>query len=157
MKRFDFRLEGLLKIRAHRERVWEVKLAGVTGACVLLEGRIQELREEKLEHSPCSFQGIPYPVSVLLARSAYVRRLEEEILEAERELDTKRREREKINKEYLAASRDRKVLDKLKERRSREHHINCLAEEAKALDEIAMGLAQGSPVGEERIDNGILL
>jgi len=148
MRRFNFRLESLLRIRLHRERVREIELARATGACVLLEARLRELREERMEVQSCSFQGIPYPVPVLLARNAYGLRLDGEIAAAEKELEKKLQEREEINREYLAASRDRKVLDKLKERRARESREDRLREEGKALDEIAMGLAVRSRSGE---------
>jgi flagellar FliJ protein len=45
---------------------------------------------------------------------------------------------------YLEASRDRKVLDKIKERRAGEYRKEALAEENKELDEVAGRLLQRS-------------
>ena len=149
MRSFDFRLEALLRIRRHRERSWELKLAEVSGACILLEGRLRELDEERAAHSACTFDGILYSLPDLLARGAYALRLEKEIAGTRRELEEKRRERVQVNAEYLAASRDRKVLDKLKERRSREYYRSQLKEEGKALDEIGAGMAVRSRLAEK--------
>jgi flagellar FliJ protein len=48
---------------------------------------------------------------------------------------------EEARRIYLEASRDRKILDKLKERRQREYHKKMLAEEVKMLDDISGGSA----------------
>ena len=48
----------------------------------------------------------------------------------------KRREMEKVRLKYLEASKERKVLDKLKERRSGEYYDRQRDEEFKTLDDL---------------------
>jgi flagellar FliJ protein len=120
MKKYKFRLEQLLRIRRYKERVWEMRLAEITGRCVGLEKHIRELEDEKDAYAGFSAGGILYTVEELQCREAFRLRLGQEIAETEKTLEEKRKEREYVNRGYLAASRDRKVLEKLKERRSGE-------------------------------------
>ena len=149
MRRFKFRLEELLRIRRHIEHGWEMKLAEATGICARLEGRIRELREDREANTACSLEGILYPLTDLLARGLYAARLEGEIKSAGKELAAGIRERDKVNVAYLAASRDRKVLEKLEERKAAEYYRTQLREEGKALDEIGAGLAVRARTGEK--------
>jgi len=144
MRRFRFRLEELLRIRRYHERTWELKLAEVSGHCVRLEGRIKELTAEKETNSACSVGGLPYGLSELYARNEYLRRLDAETAAAKLELGKRLKEREEVNREYLAASKNRKILEKLKERRSEEYYRLQLKEEGKAIDEIGAQLRNRS-------------
>ena len=49
---------------------------------------------------------------------------------------------------YLEASRDRKVLDKLKEARQKEHRREAFAVETKALDDLSGGISARKAVAE---------
>ncbi len=140
MRRFRFRLEELLRIRRYHERTWELRLAEVSGHCVRLEGRLRELASEREANSACSVGGLPYGLSELYARNEYIRRLDAEAKTAKTELEKRMKEREEVNREYLAASRNRKILEKLKERKSEEYYRLQLKEEGKALDEIGAQL-----------------
>jgi flagellar protein FliJ len=145
MHKFRFRLENFLRIKKFSEREWELKLAAATGKCVTLQNRIRDLRDETQRHASCSVEGIMYSLEDLRIRGLYVRRLEKEIEAAEAELVLREEERRKVQEEYLKASRERKVLDKLKERREAEYYKRQLYEESKTLDEIGqtMGLRRG--------------
>ena len=46
MQRFQFRLERLLDLRKYREREWELKLAEITGICLMIRRRIEEIHQE---------------------------------------------------------------------------------------------------------------
>jgi flagellar FliJ protein len=143
MRSFKFRLEAFLRIRSHVEKTWELKLAEATGACVLLEGKIHDLNREMSSASACSVDGILYGIHELYARNEYRKRLDKDLEEARLLLATKRKEREETNRRYIDASRDRKDLDKLKERRSAEYYKKELSEEDKAVDEIATNMKRG--------------
>jgi flagellar export protein FliJ len=56
----------------------------------------------------------------------------------EEELGPARKKREEVNRSYLAASRARKVLDKLKERRAEEYYEEQRRKEGKTMDEFAL-------------------
>ena len=51
-------------------------------------------------------------------------------------LEEKRKEMEKVRARYLEASKERKVLDKLKERRAQEYYDQQRDEEFKTVDDL---------------------
>jgi flagellar FliJ protein len=137
MRKFNFRLENFLRIRLHREKNLEIQLAQATGICLSLQHHIQELKEEISENSACTVGGILFDPSDLSVRNLYGKRLEKELHKTKEELVRREQERVKIQQKYLEASRDRKVLEKLKERKSAEYYEMQEKEEIKILDEIA--------------------
>ena len=137
MRRFQFRLERFLELRRWREREWEIKLARAQGECLLIENRIREIGEEMGSVRLAAFsEGRRVDVEAMARRDQYVQRLAAERERATITLEEKRREMEKVRTRYLEVSRDRKVLDKLKERRSAEYYEHQLDEEYKAVDDM---------------------
>ncbi|HET6452615.1 MAG TPA: flagellar FliJ family protein, partial [Spirochaetia bacterium] len=115
MRRFQFRLERFLELRRWKEREWELKLARAQGECLLLENRIREIGEEIGASRLAQFSdGRRVDVELMARRELFVQRLAVERERAQVTLVEKRREMEKVRTGYLEASRDRKVLDKLK-------------------------------------------
>jgi flagellar protein FliJ len=140
MKAFQFKLERILAIRKHREREWEIRLAQATGECVQLrrdiESRVmhkaEALRRMGLEH---------LGAGEMLESHLYMARLDQEAERKSAELVVCERERERIQGHYLEASKDRKVLDKLREKRSGGYLKEQRTEEIKELDDINTGRA----------------
>mgnify|MGYP000865832214 CR=1 FL=1 len=139
MRRFQFRLEQILKIRRYKEREWEMKLARITGICLDLENRIEFKREEIKRSFTIKGRGVD--VHRLAAGELYRTRLLREIERLTLELEEREREREKVKESYLVASRERKVLDKLSERKEKEYYTHQFREEIKVLDDLAGGVA----------------
>ena len=148
MKRFKFRLERLLDLRKHRERMWEMKLAEATGKCVLLENHIRDLSAESFEYAGFSEGGIVCSAADIYGREVFRKRLQREIEETREKLEKASAEREEVNRAYLAALRERKVLDKLKERKAEEYYADRHREEAKIMNETAMFQLVGREGGE---------
>jgi flagellar FliJ protein len=141
MKRFEYRLAKLLDLRRHIERQWEIKLAGITGICILLEKRISEIIEEIGVSRNDRFKDktlVTY--HNLLANELYARRLQIEMEQKKEELNQRKKEREEIQKEYLEHSKKRKVLEKLRERKESEYYKVKLGEEFKIMDDINSSL-----------------
>jgi flagellar FliJ protein len=136
MLRFQFRLDGLLRIRRHREEERELALAAISGRCLGLEMTMRELAAEKARHTACSLGGLMMGYQDLQARMQYLRRIERDFERARAERSGLEAERVKAQTEYIEASRERKILDKLKERRSVEYYKKQLYEESKFLDEV---------------------
>ncbi len=137
MRRFQFRLERFLELRRWKEREWELKLARALGECLLIENRIKEIGEEIGASRLAQFsEGGRVDVEAMARRELYVQRLALERERAQVTLEEKRREMEKVRARYLEVSRERKVLDKLKERRSEEYYDHQLDEEYKAVDDM---------------------
>jgi flagellar FliJ protein len=137
MRRFRFRLEKFLELRRWKEREREIALAKVLGEVLLLEKRIEEIaglisgslygqfRRENL-----------VDVEAMTRRELYVQRLAREREVRRAALVVKRRELEEARGLYLQASRERKVLDKLRERRETEYYEQAVDEEYRAVDDM---------------------
>lgn len=141
MRRFRFRLERLLEIRRYVEKQWEAKLAEKTGHCVNLQNRIQETQRQREEtfRKPAGGEAAAAHLDVnhLLGVERFRVRLDQQKARLETELAERLREREQILGQYREASRARKVLDKLKEKRAGLHRDGQRREETRVLDELA--------------------
>jgi flagellar FliJ protein len=147
VKRFSFDLEKVLNLRKYREQEAKIALGRAVGELSGIENRMKELA---LLRSRAAGEGFPPSGSGELKqdrpalsaayyrnREFYLRRLDckkEELLEAAARAQLKVEEERAA---YLEASRERKVLDKLKEKRAAEYRRVLFAEETKTLDDIA--------------------
>ena len=148
MHRFVFRLEGLLRIRRHVEEQCELVLAEVSGRCVRLERSMRDLAAERVGHLACSLDGMLMDFEELRSRTLYLRRLDRDLERARAERARLEVERTKAQAAYFKASRDRKVLDRLKERRSGEYYKKQLYEDSKVLDEVGQNMHGRAKVEE---------
>ncbi len=137
MKRFRFRLEQLLTLRRHQEHEWEMKLADITGRCLLLENAIRECDRTLLAgfDERRAGQG-DLDVIGLMASELYMARLRQEKEEHRADLVIRHQERVRIQSDYLEAAKKRKVLEKLKERRAAEYYRAARREEFNTADEV---------------------
>jgi flagellar FliJ protein len=138
VKRFHFRLERLLEIRSYRERQWLAKLAAASGLCSRLMRRISETGEAArgafyIE----SRRGVKLDLSVLNCRELYIKRLGQEQRKLEEELEEKMRQRSEVQKKYQEVSRDKKVLEKLKDKRESDYYTRARLEEFKEVDDLS--------------------
>jgi flagellar FliJ protein len=137
VRRFQFRLERFLELRRWKEREWEIALAKIQGECLLLENRIEEIGTEIGAIRLTGFvSGTRIDVEWMARRDQFVQRLAVERERTREKLVERRKELEKVRAGYLEASKERKVLDKLKERRSSEYYRHQIDEEFKTIDDI---------------------
>ncbi len=140
MRRFRFRLERFLELRRYYEREHELKLAKVTGACLMIQRNIlnrqSNIARTILERPQTSG---PVDLEAFHAGEMYMERLDREIHSLEEELTVKEEERTEAQKEYIEASRRRKVLEKLKEKKEEEHVKDQKREEFEILNDINTG------------------
>ncbi len=142
MRRFQFRLERFLELRRWKERQWEIALAKILGECLRLERRIEQIGEEIGASRLVAYtEGVRIDVEAMARRDHYVLRLAKERERTREILTVKRMEMEKVRASYLEASKERKVLDKLKERRSDEYYEHQLDEEFKSIDDMSTSAA----------------
>jgi flagellar FliJ protein len=138
MRRFQFRLERLLEIRKYKEREWELKLAAITGICFTLKREIEK-REHEIFRSMREYvqrKGI-VDLREQLAKEYYIGRLKLEIVYLKEDLKKKEEEREKVQKRFLEVSKERKVLDKLKEKKENQYYRQQRGNEYKELNDIS--------------------
>ncbi|GHU01671.1 hypothetical protein FACS1894147_01960 [Spirochaetia bacterium] len=140
MKRFNFSLEKLLEMRKFRERETEIELGRTMGILQNIEHRLKDLAIQLSSAADERF--LPQnTLDVIQSYDAFISRLEltrEDLLKEAAEAEAKVEEARLV---YLEASRDRKVLDKLKERQQKEYKKLAAAAETKTLDDISGGVA----------------
>jgi flagellar FliJ protein len=137
MRRFRFRLEKFLELRRWKEREREIALAKVLGEVLLLERRIAEIgqligaslfgefrRENRID------------VEAMARRELYAQRLAHEREQRRTVLAVKRGELDQARARYMEASKERKVLDKLRERREAEYYKQAVDEEFREIDDM---------------------
>lgn len=137
VKRFHFRLERLLEIRAFRERQWLARLAEASGHFARVGREIHSnAAARRGAFDVEARRGSELDLAMLTYRERYLSRLTEENRRLREELEQRRRRREEVQKKYLEVSRDRKILDKLKERKAAEYYAHGRREEFKAQDDL---------------------
>ena len=137
MRRFRFRLEKFLDLRRWKEREREIALAKVLGEVLLLEKRIAEIAEEIAASLFGEFRrDNRIDVEAMSRRELYAARLSQERKRKREALAVKQRELEEARARYLEASKERKVLDKLRERREAEYYEHAIDEEFKEIDDM---------------------
>jgi flagellar FliJ protein len=138
MKRFHFNLQKALDLRAYREQDAEIELGRAISRLTELTNRLKALAEERFRAAADRFAP-SNSVEDMLAWERYITRLDnqkEQLLEDAAAAELTVNEKREI---YLAASRDRKVLDKLREKRFAEYRKLALREEVKLTDDAASG------------------
>ena len=137
MKRFHFRLERILEIRAYRERQWLAKLAAASGICTRLNRKIAENGEASRGAYFIDFKrGEALDLSTLAYRENYINRLGVEQTQLRKRLERELRQRTEVQKKYQEVSRDKKVLEKLKEKRESDYYARAKLEEFKDADDL---------------------
>lgn len=138
MKRFRFNLDKLLELRQYYEREAELSLAKAMGELYSIQERLRTLAEDRAAAASERF----FPgrsVAQIHATDLYILRLDrtkEALLEAAAKAELVVSEKRQA---FLEASRDRKVLDKLKEKRLKEYKYYVSLEEIKSIDDISNG------------------
>ena len=138
MRRFNFKLEKILKLRANRERETELELGRAVGILSALELRIKQTAEEKAAALANRFSAA-HGFNEIRSYEFYILRLDQTrdtLLEAAARAEL---EVEKARQIYMEASRDRKVISNLKERQEKEYRRKMNLEEIKIIDDLSGG------------------
>lgn len=136
MRRFAFQLEKVLELREFEERDWEIRLAEVTGRVIAVEREISDWGRERVRVEPVTAWSGYLDMAYLKSREGYVGLIDDRVQHLQSRLVTLESEREQVRTGYLEASRRRKALSKLRERRSEEYYAGARREENRVLDEI---------------------
>ena len=135
MKSFKFKLQKVLNLREHYENEAKLELGRAVGVLVELENNLSALGREQAKAAEEQFRS-GNSVSLMQQYMFYQMRLEIEKEQLLTELAKAELKVEEARELFIEASRERKVLEKLKEKRQKDHRKNMLYEEAKVLDEV---------------------
>jgi flagellar FliJ protein len=140
VKRFAFELEKLLELRTRREREAEIALGRAAAAVNALEGQLRDLARERQAGAAGRFAPGNRAADILVYER-YLRRLDqtrEKLLAEAARAELALGEAREL---FIEASREKKVLEKLRERRLGEYRRQARREEAQILDDVAGGAA----------------
>jgi flagellar FliJ protein len=146
VKRFSFDPEKILRLRRHREEEAEIALGRAVSALTAIEERIDAVARDRFRAMAERFAPGNGGAEIL-AHERYIQRLDAAREELLKEAALAELQVEEARAEYIEASRERKVLDKLKERRQREYRKALLAEEVRTLDDLSGGAVARNRVG----------
>ena len=139
MKPFVFGLEKVLDLRKYHEDEAKIELGRAVGILAELESRIFTIAGERSKAAAAQFN--PANSTALMQQYMfYILRLDntkEQLLEEAALAELKV---EEAREKFLEASRERKVLDKLKDKRQKEYHKIKLDEETKVMDDLSSGV-----------------
>jgi flagellar protein FliJ len=140
---FRFGLERVREIRAHDEEQAKEQFAATLNQRLrgeaLLRAAEELLQDAQQPVLPGSLDG-PVSGGSLVARQAWVERLQRSREDAALKLRGLDVELERKRASLTDASRRREVLDKLKDRQRDEHRRACERRESAALDEMALSV-----------------
>ena len=135
MKRFSFRLQKVLNLREHNENEAKIELGRAVGVLAELENNLFTLGREQARAAVEQFTSgnSAYQMQQYMFYLMRLENTKEQLLIKAAEAELKVEEAREV---FIEASRERKVLDKLKEKRQKEYRKYVLAEETKAMDDV---------------------
>jgi flagellar FliJ protein len=138
MKAFSFGLQKILNLRKHYEDEAKIELGRAVGVLAELESRLRQVAVERARAAAAQFS--PQNSAALIQQYMYyLLRLDntkEQLLQEAALAEIKVEEAREL---YIEASRERKILDRLKEKRQQEYRKTAFNEETKILDDISAG------------------
>ena len=138
MRPFVFSLEKVLRLRKYHEEETKIELGRAIGVLNELEARILVLAQERNRAAMAQFSP-GNSAAQIQQYMFYLLRLDNTKEQLLKEAALAELKVEEARNAFLEASRERKVLDKLKEKRQKEYHKEMLAEETRILDDISAG------------------
>ena len=137
MRRFRFGLEKALEIRQYREQEAKNELGRAIGILTEIENRIRHNALARSQAAQERFSGLSGAGSFsMLAWDNYILRLEQEAERLAEEAVLAEAVVEEKRNLYLEASRELKVMEKLKEKRAKEYRKEMFAAETRELDDM---------------------
>ena len=139
MKRFRFNLQKVLDLRQYREDEAKIELGKAIGILTEIQNKIKQNASAKAQAGRERFSGIAAAgagAGSMFAWDGYILRLEQEL---ERLLEEAAKAELVVEEKrglYIEASRQLKVMEKLKEKREGEYRREMLAAQARELDDM---------------------
>jgi len=138
MKPFVFSLEKVLNLRRYREDEARIELGRAIGVLADIENNIRACGQERLRAASEQFSQGNNMVQ-MQQYAFYLMRLDNTLEQLHKEAALAEMKVEEARGAFLEASRERKVLDKLKEKRQKEYRKEMFSEETKTLDDLPSG------------------
>jgi flagellar FliJ protein len=140
MKKFRYRLQALLKVKEHVEKERQKEHAQALKKVHSREQALREIlndKDEKLERQRGRMQA-GLSVAEMLVYIRHMLKLKRDLLAEKELLNVLRKDADGKREILLNASKERKIQQKLKERRQEQHDEAVLRQTTKENDEIAL-------------------
>jgi flagellar FliJ protein len=139
MKKFTFRLDALLDLRKQQEEQVRLRLAAKNREIIGKNQEIGALHEalKALQSSEKVRRTENAPVLIYRYGIVYRHKLKADILMAGRQIDDLRAEAEKIRQEIVGATKKRRALELVRDRRFAEWKRAYQQEQQQFIDEVA--------------------
>lgn len=136
---FKFNLQPLLNHRRYLEEVLQKELAQFRKRLIAEQNKLRHLKEKKREYSQRlqQRQQINGTVSDLILYLRYLDRLSTELEHQHRQVVAAEKNFKNKRNDLIEIMKKRKVLEKLKENRSKAYQQQMLKNERKFMDEVA--------------------
>lgn len=150
MQRFVFRLEAVRALREQRQQQAQQELAHEIS---LRDERARELtdasqRVDQALADAAPETGATVPAHQLAARQAWVERVQREHQDARAGLATQDTQVAAGRERLVVASRDREVLERLRERRLTDHRRDVARRDEATMGEVALAAHRRRSTGE---------
>lgn len=139
MKAFRFALEPVLSYRRQVEEAKKRAFALARRAAQEHHHALQRLfaEESSAKEDLRRMESSLLDLSEVLAQRRYLTAIARRIAQGREQLQKRTQEQAAARAAYIGASRDRRVLERLRERRWEEYRVRSDREEQKDLDEVA--------------------
>ncbi|MGP1414382.1 MAG: flagellar export protein FliJ [Treponema sp.] len=134
MKRFNFSLEKVLSLRIFYEKEAEIALSRAVSERDITKLKITDIDTKILEYSPIFSQDVD--LSILLSAENYIKGLKIRKVELEKELISLEENVRMCIEKYTEKSKDRKIIERLKEKQLEEWKKAFNKEEIISIDEV---------------------
>lgn len=142
MPRFQFRLQRVLNLKEQKEQAIKEELAWLKKKEWEKQQEIQSMKEtlRGCEEALLKKEEEPFYIHDILFYLAYREKLCNEIKREEEKLQNLQKEIEDTRERLIAASKEKRVLQRLRERRWLQYVEECEKEEQGILDEVGISM-----------------
>ncbi|MEO7218710.1 MAG: flagellar export protein FliJ [Gemmatimonadaceae bacterium] len=135
---FRFRLQQVLDLREEQERHLASQLATAMGAEQAAKAALDGLRAERAAGAEPPFDGQSRSVGELTNVAFIMQQLDGQIANASEIVNAANDSVAQVQEAFTAAFKDRRVLDRLRERHEEDYRVTAEQTDRRAMDDIAL-------------------
>lgn len=135
---FRFRLQQVLDLREEQERHLASQLATAIGAEQAAKAALEGLRAERVAGTEGGLKGQSRSVGELTNVAFIMEQLDGQIANASEMVNAANNSVSQVQEALTAAFKDRRVLDRLRERHEEDYRVTAEQTDRRTMDEIAL-------------------
>lgn len=135
---FRFRLQQVLDLREKQERHLATQLAAALHAEQIARDALESLRAERDAGAEGARQGPSRSVGELTNTAFILQQLDGQITDANDTVSAANNSVSEVKEAFTAAFKDRRILDRLRERHEETYRVTAEQTDRRAMDDIAL-------------------